>query len=153
MQDVVNTCVKMEIYKSKNKKTNAQKILMSKTQRSHQDAVNRTKIWNYTKSNKITLRRKILAKWRKSYQDAVNHTKIANDTKRNKISVKRKLYPKRRKIIPRFGWLHQGVKCHQDKQNHTKTKISSKTEKKNHTKIHVTTIKWWRQTSRDRLSE
>ena len=61
----------------------------------------------------------------------------------NKISLKQKLYPKGRKIIPRFGWLHLGVKWHQDKQNPTKTKMSSKTEKKNHTKIHVTTIKYW----------
>ena len=121
---------------------------MPKTQRSHQDAVNHIKIWNYTKSNKITLRRKSLAKWRKSYQDAVNHTKISNDTKRNKISLKRKLYPKRRKIIPRIGWLHQGVKLHQDKQNPPKTKISFKTEKKSyqdsrdHHKVMTSDITW-----------
>ena len=43
MQDAVNTCVK---WKStcKNVKTNALKISIPKTQRSHQDAVNRAKI-------------------------------------------------------------------------------------------------------------
>ena len=42
VQDVVNTCVEMKIYNKK--KTNVQKISIPKTQRSHQDAVNRNKM-------------------------------------------------------------------------------------------------------------
>ena len=47
-----------------------------------------------------------------------------------------------------MGWLHQGVKWHQDKQNPTKTKISSKTGEKlyqdsrDHHKVMTSDITW-----------
>ena len=44
--------------------------------KSYQDAVDRTKIWNNTKSNKIALKRKISQGEEKSYQDSVDRTKV-----------------------------------------------------------------------------
>ena len=70
-----------------------------------------------------------------------SHQEMKRHQKKYNLTIK-KIVSKTKEIIPRFGWLHQGIKCHQDKQNPTKTKISFKTEKKNHTNIHVTTIKW-----------
>ena len=44
--------------------------------KSYQDAVDRTKIWNNTKSNKIALRRKIGQGEEKLYQDSIDRTKV-----------------------------------------------------------------------------
>ena len=44
--------------------------------KSYQDAVDRTKIWNNTKSSEIALRRKISQGEEKSYQDSVDSTKV-----------------------------------------------------------------------------
>ena len=44
--------------------------------KAYQDAVDHTKIWNNTKSNKIALRRKISQGEEKSYQDSVDRTNV-----------------------------------------------------------------------------
>ena len=129
------------------------------------------RIKTYIEKNITTQNTNITSRFSYSHQDTKwhqirqNHTKTKRkhtkmpwslqDMKQHQIKqnrTKTKNQPRRRKIIPRFSWSHQGVKWHQDKQNHTKTKISTKAEK-NHTKIHVTTIKWWRHPWRDHISE
>ena len=57
-------------------KPHQDEIVYQKKKKSYQDAVDRTKIWNNTKSNKIALRRKISQGEENSYQDSVDRTKV-----------------------------------------------------------------------------
>ena len=151
-------CARRLIYMCKNEKIHARiknlhrkKIATQNTKitprfsYSHQDMKWHQIRQDHTKTKKATKTKNITPRCNWLHQDIKQHQIKQNHTE-TKISVKTK------KSIPRSSWSHQGIKWHQDKQIHTKTKNSTKTGK-NPTKIHVTTIKWWRHPSPDHISE
>ena len=94
-------------------KSHQDEIVYQKKKKSYQDAVDRTKIWNNTKSNKIALRHKKLAKAKK------NHTKIQLIAPRCKMTLRQT------KSHQDENFNQDGEKSYQDSRDHHKVMTSS----------------------------